>query len=317
MNNTNLNKARANKFDEFYTTYEDIHKEMASYVAYNPNVFRDKTILCPCDNPEKSNFTKYFLDHFEELGLRKLISSCISPNMHLSSPLFNGNAHGLFLIKEQGKTPHIGSLRSNGDFLSQEVTSFRNQADIIITNPPFSLFRRFFRWIRNKQFSIILPQTVVPHKYMLAQLKTNSVHISTNIPKAFILPNNAPHSKYAYTIDNKTYVKLGNVLWFTNIESNSIPQPLKLNTMTYNIQNSKHKILRKKGYQHYDNYNAIDIPFSDSIPSDYNGFMCVPISFLTRCNLNQFEIIDAPKNILLNNKEPFQRILIRNKHHEK
>ena len=201
--NTNLRVAKKAKNDEFYTQYSDIEAEMNAYVEYNPDVFRDKTILCPCDDPEWSNFTKYFAANFERFGLKKLISTSYAKSagngrltsFERESPLFDESKHGthgkLFtLTSDKDGSGRVdgddiefsGYLEDDGDFRSAEVTALRDEADIIITNPPFSLFREFLAWIMeaDKRFVIVGSTNAITYKEVFPLLKDNRVWLGYN-----------------------------------------------------------------------------------------------------------------------------------------
>lgn len=305
MANTNLANAKNAKNDEFYTQYADIQKEMNAYLDYDRNVFRGKTIFLPCDDPEWSNFTKYFAQHFEELGLRKLISTSYAPEskkyrvpyeptfFETSSPQYNPDktkTHGKIFVLERsspgGKRIDIDALEwdyleGDGDFRSQEICRLRDEADIIITNPPFSLFREFVAWIMKaeKKYIIIGNKTAITDKTIFPLIKHGKMWIGINSPSEFLTKE-------------KTITSLMNGLcrWFTNIDHGRRHQPLQLMSMA---ENFKHNAVfrEKKQYQKYDNFDAIDIPRVDAIPNDYDGIMGVPITFLDKYCPEQFEII--------------------------
>lgn len=316
MANDNLHKAKADKNDEFYTQFSDIQKEMNAYLEYNPDVFKNKTILLPCDDPEWSNFTKFFAQNFERFGLKKLISTSYANNkkslvyVQLSlfereSPQFDAkktNSHGKIFIldKDENKSGKIdindlkwNYLDGDGDFRSEEVKKLREEADIIITNPPFSLFREFLNWIleTKKQFLIIGNQNVITYRDVFPLLKDNKIWIGYNTGgQTFLVPDDFEKDNAFIAEDGKKYAKFGNICWFTNIEHGRRHQPLKLMTMEDNIKYSKHKEL-KRGYLKYENYDAIEVPHVDAIPSDYKFKMGVPITFMAQYNPEQFKII--------------------------
>lgn len=272
MSNKKLTAAKKAKNDEFYTQYKDIDKEVSIYFDYNNDVFRDKTILLPCDDPEWSNFTKYFVDNFERFGIKKLISTSYS-------------ASGNGKISINSEQWHY--LNGNGDFRSAEIKRLRDEADIIITNPPFSLFREFLAWIveANKLFLIIGNINAVTYKEVFPLIKNNQMWLGAiKRVRDFINPDGLTK-------------KLGNSNWFTNIQHGRRHQPLQLMTMADNLKYSKHKEIKgASGYQTYVNYDAIEVPFTDAIPSDYDGVMGVPISFLDKYCPEQFEIVGASES---------------------
>ena len=319
--NASLGAAKTAKNDEFYTQYSDIEAEMNAYVEYNPDVFRGKTILCPCDDPEWSNFTKYFASNFERFGLKKLISTSYAKgagNKQLtmfeeSSPLFDMQKHDthgkVFTItRDKDGSGNIdtddiefdGYLDGDGDFRSAEVCRLRDEADIIITNPPFSLFREFLAWIMEagKQFIIIGNMNAITYKELFQWLMNNKLWLGTTTPKEFITSISYGMRKNTVTRDDGvTVAKFGNVCWFTNIDHYRRHNELILDTAAHNLKYNKK--LRKKlendfgliEYMRYGNYDAIEVPFAECIPSDYDGVMGVPISFLNSYNPDQFEIL--------------------------
>ncbi len=322
MANKKLSEAKNSKNDEFYTQYEDIQREVNAYLEYNPDVFRGKTILLPCDDPEWSNFTKFFAQNFENFGLKKLISTSYaieSRNIkdyyqlsifELESPQFDEDktkTHGkLFtLTRDSNKSGVIDIddlewdyLEGDGDFRSDEVKALRDEADIIITNPPFSLFREFLSWIieAKKDFIVIGSMNAITYKEVFPLIMNNKVWLGNgfNSGNAFFRPagiNNI--SEYADGVyDEKTgLVKFRNCCWFTNMEHGRRHEPLQLMTMADNLKFSKHKEVKEQGYRRYDNYDAIEVPFTDAIPDDYRGVMGVPITFLDKYCPEQFEII--------------------------
>lgn len=326
MANTNLANAKTAKNDEFYTQYSDIQKEMNAYLEYNPDVFRGKTILLPCDDPEWSNFTKFFAQNFESFGLKKLISTSYaveskkikdwqptlfetdSPYYDADKSRTNGkifvldediNNDGRFNINDL----HWNYLEGDGDFRSDEVKALRDEADIIITNPPFSLFREFFAWIMevDKKFVLICNKNCVSYKEVFPFIKNNGIWVGSTpmsqdllfeVPQSMqdeFVKNGKEGSNYR-VVEGKIFGRSTSI-WITNLEHGRRHEPLPLMSMEDNILYSKHKEIKGKGYVHYENYDAIDVPFYDAIPSDYKGLMGVPRSFLDKYCPDQFEII--------------------------
>ena len=328
MANENLGAAKKAKNDEFYTQYADIEKEMNAYLEYNPDVFRDKTILLPCDDPEWSNFTKYFAQNFEKLGLKKLISTSYAPNskpkeipyqptlFEMESENFDEEkteSNGKIFTLTRDKTANgvinfedleWQYLEGDGDFRSAEITKIRDEADVIITNPPFSLFREFFAWIveHNKSFAVIGNMNAITYKEVFPLIKGNKAWLGAtnfNTGMYFAVPENFTYAstyKFERERDGYKVSRVPGVCWYSNIEHGKRHQPLKLMTMADNIKFSKHKEITGVGYLHYDNYDAIDVPYTDSIPSDYRDVMGVPISFLDKYSPEQFEILGASDN---------------------
>lgn len=354
MANNNLSDARKAKNDEFYTQYADIQKEVNAYLDYNPDVFRDKVILLPCDDPEWSNFTKFFAQNFERFGIKKLISTSYAcaakgkdacadycPTLfEYNSEKFNKDkteTHGkIFTLTRD--TNHNGRididdlewqyLDGDGDFRSDEIKKLRDAADIIVTNPPFSLFRQFLAWVidSKKQFLIIGNKNCITYKEVFPLIKSNQLWVGT-MPMGFDILFDVPDNvakelikKYKegskYRIINNKVKARASGIWFTNIEHGKRHKPITLMTMDDNIKFSKHKEIRNIGYQKYDNYDVIEVPYTDAIPSDYTGIMGVPISFLDKYCPEQFEIIkfrkgDDDKDLSINGKYPYFRILIK------
>lgn len=327
MANSNLSNAKNAKRDEFYTQYTDIEKEMNAYLEFDPDVFRGKTVLLPCDDPEWSNFTKYFAQNFERLGLTKLISTNYAPSAttfhtqptlwESSSPLFdpekttvNGKTFTLSRDVSRDERINVDDLEweyldGDGDFRSAEVSRLRDQADIIITNPPFSLFREFLNWIfeAGKQFVIIGNMNAITYLEVFHVIKSNGLWLgATNfnsgmyfkVPESFVY---ADSYKFDRERNGERVNRVPGVCWFTNLDHGRRHQPLPLMTMADNLRFSKHKEVRGRArYATYDNYDAIEVPFTDAIPSDYEGLMGAPISFLDKYSPEQFEIVGSLNN---------------------
>lgn len=358
MANENLRNANKNKNDEFYTQYADIQKEINAYIEYDPDVFRGKTILCPCDDPEWSNFTKFFAQNFENFGLKKLISTSYAAdskpsdipyqismfeeeNVKYDETKTRSNGKIFTLTKDENNSKNIDIddlrfeyLENDGDFRSDEVKKLRDEADIIITNPPFSLFREFIAWIfeKNKKFVIIGNQNAITYKEVFPLIKENKMWLGCSIhsgDREFRVPDNYPLESAGNRVDENgnKYIRVKGVRWFTNLDHGRRHQPLQLMTMEDNIKFSKHKEIKENGYLKYDNYDAIEVPYTDAIPGDYTGCMGVPITFLDKYNPEQFEIIKFRKGndekdlvLLTTNysgeiikKYPYFRIIIKRK----
>ena len=331
MANSNLKEAKAAKNDEFYTQFHDIEIEMNAYLEYDPDVFRGKTVLLPCDDPEWSNFTRFFAAKFDELGLKKLISTSYAPEskkyktpyqpslFEQDAPQFDRtktSIKGKIFVLEQDKSGdgriNIDDLEweyldGDGDFRSKEVTRLRDEADFIITNPPFSLFREFLAWIMDggKRFAIIGNMNAITYKEVFPLIKSNQIWLGATgngTDMVFGVPEGAKvddkdRQKAARLGYVGNYTRLGNSCWFTSLEHGRRHEPLSLMTMADNLRFSRHKEIRgKAAYDHYDNYDAIEVPFTDAIPSDYDGVMGVPISFLIKYCPEQFEILGMCEN---------------------
>ena len=325
--NKTLSAAKSAKNDEFYTQYADIQKEINAYLDYNPDVFRGKTVLLPCDDPEWSNFTRFFAQNFETLGLKKLISTSYAPDAKKEKYgiLFeyaaeqNGgrpkNERGKIFVLDHDTNAsgridlddlEWDYLDGDGDFRSDEVCKLRDEADVIVTNPPFSLFREFLAWILatkntkgTKQFLIIGNMNAIKYKETFPLIKTNKMWLGATgngTDMVFGVPETAVISQYDRDKAAKmgyvgNYTRLGNSCWFTNIEHGRRHQPLQLMTERENIKYSRHKEVRGIGYRRYINFDGIEVPYVDAIPSDFDGVMGVPISFLDKFCPEQFEVV--------------------------
>ena len=354
MANKNLSNAKNAKNDEFYTQYADIQKEVNAYIDYDADVFRGKTVLLPCDDPEWSNFTKFFAQNFQRFGLKKLISTSFAADsknfktvyqptlFEEESPQFDKKktkVRGKIFVLDHdtNKNGKIDIedlewkyLEGDGDFRSEEVKRLRDEADIIVTNPPFSLFRDFLAWILEgrdlaakntkvakkkngeglgvrgqesgeKKFLIIGNMNAITYKEVFPLIKANKMWLGESIhsgDREFGVPKEYPLNAAGWRIDEKGnhYIRVKGVRWFTNLEHGRRHRPLQLMTMADNIKVSRHKELRGKEYQKYDNYDAIEVPFTAAIPSDYEGVMGVPISFLDKYCPEQFEILGITKS---------------------
>ena len=345
MAKKDLINASKNKKDEFYTQYEDIQREINAYLEYDENVFRNKVVLLPCDDPEWSNFTRFFAQNFTKLGLKKLISTSYSADAKKRNQKFVGGYEQLSLFDitdfeekdskfdinkthKNGKIfvldsdinnngvidindLHWDYLDGDGDFRSEEVKRIRDEADIIVTNPPFSLFRQFVDWLmeENKKFLIIGNQNAITYKEIFPLLMKNKVWIGmrfneriNGLNMTFRVPDAYPANGTEVIINEKgeKYVSVSGTGWFTNLEHGRRHMPIDLMTMADNRKFSKHPEIKNEGYQKYDNYDAIDVPYTDAIPSDYDGVMGVPISFMKYYCPEQFEIIGIAKTPLGN-----------------
>ena len=332
--NADLRAANTAKKDEFYTQLSDIEKELVHYREY----FRDKVVFCNCDDPYESNFFKYFALNFNALGLKKLIATCYdgSPIAQQELPLFadeenepkkkaykveisevpdldgNGStdlADVQLLLKSSDHNVKA-ELKQNGSFDSPESIELLKEADIVVTNPPFSLFREFLAMLDKygKQFIIIGNTNALTYKetFRMFQLdKIRTGYTNFNVGMFFQVPDS--WEKYHHIENGKKMARVSTSCWFTNL-------PV-----------SRHKeelILIKKyspeEYPKYDNYDGINVNTYTDIPCDYTGAMGVPVTFLDKYNPEQFEIIkfrkgDDDKDLTINGKSPYFRILIRNK----
>ena len=318
MAGNGLNQAKKNRNDEFYTLYEEVEKEISRYVNYDNNIFKDKVILLPCDNPEWSNFVKYFFDNFNNFGLKKLIASS-----------FEKDGQGNYFIFDKENIDSINwgdfkalKLKGDGDFASKEITSFRDEADFVITNPPFSKIKDFYPWLKEKEgikFSFIAPITCITYKDIFPDIKNRDCWFGEgekkNSSMTFKIPDNDFNKQ---TGELGGFYKLGIIVWLTNIEDGVVLKDLPLNTMAHNLEHNKKLKKKPYCYKKYFNYDAIEIPFLDAIPSDWDGLMGVPITFLLKNNYRQFEIKDKAYGDVIfgydeNDKKikPYNRLIIK------
>jgi hypothetical protein len=338
-----LHNAKRSKSDEFYTQYIDIQKEVEAYLEYNPDVFRNKVVYCNCDDPYESNFFRYFVLNFNRIGLKQLITTSYKPSPIANSQLqLFGDDKTLkqtkgrqkvtankFIINEVGDIDGDGEfslkdvalqlkknkhnewtpLEGDGDFRSIESISLLKQSDIVITNPPFSLFREYIKQLveYNKKFLIIANINAITYKEIFPLIKENKVWLGTGMGRwisGFIVPESYELYGTEARIDEEgnRIVATNNCLWFTNLDHGKRHQPLPLMSMSDNIKFSSHKEIKAKGYKKYDNYDAIEVPYTDAIPSDYDSLIGVPITFLDKYNPDQFEIIGASDNGVVDEK---------------
>lgn len=330
MPNSDLSQAKNAKNDEFYTQWDVIEREVQAYLEYNSDVLRGKTILCPCDDPEWSNFTKFFALHFHEYGLKKLISTSYAPEsktyqfeyqltfFETSDPKYDASktlTHGKIFVLDSEDVNSDGKiniedlkwdyLSGDGDFRSEEVKKLRDEADVIITNPPFSLFREFLAWIleAQKQFLIIGNMNAITYKEVFPLIKLNKMWLGPSISsgdRKFNVPKGTPLNAAGcgYDSDGRPYISVKGVRWFSNLDHGRRHQPLPLMTTAENLKFSRHKEIKgRQAYDKYENYDAINVPYTDAIPSDYDGIMGVPISFLDKYCPEQFEIVGMCENL--------------------
>ena len=327
--NAQLVAARKAKKDEFYTQLSDIEQELKHYQKH----FKGKVVYCNCDDPRVSNFFHYFSYKFEKLGLKKLITTCYkNQNMELFSQ--NDSERAIHLEytgnKKGGNVPDpkdigIKHLQGDGDFRSAECIELLKQADIVVTNPPFSLFREYVAQLieYRKKFLIIGNQNAVGTKDFFPLVKNNKVWFGESIhsgDREFGVPDDYPLAATGHRIDEKgrKYIRVKGVRWFTNLDHAKRHEELVL-----------YKKYTPEEYPHFDNYDAINVDKTKDIPMDYDGVMGVPITFLDKFNPEQFEIVGLiagnikglagiPSKIgkdgpYMNGKLKYSRILIRRK----
>ena len=262
--NSNLHTAKTAKRDEFYTMLTDIEKEMRYYKDF----FKGKVVYCNCDDARESNFFKYFSLNFEFLGLQKLISTGYKADGKGVVLVYEGDKNGNRRVDNEEII--VNELNGDGDFRSEECIEYLKQADVVVTNPPFSLFRQYVKQLMDygKKFIIIGNQNAITYKEIFPYIKNNQLWLGMNFVKAFEKPNG-------------DIQKFGNISWFTNIENKRRNEELDL-----------YKRYSFEDYPKYDNYDAINVDKVDEIPMDYDGVMGVPITFLFKYNPKQFTIID-------------------------
>lgn len=335
--NQALSNAKAAKKDEFYTQYVDIQKEVEAYLEYDPDTFRDKVVYCNCDDPFESNFFKYFAANFNKLGLKRLVTtsydgSPIAGKGTLFPEYFEGNGErqkpkaltvildsvkdedgdgaanvtDVELFLKRNKASRIALSGSDeypgGDFRSPECIALLREADIVVTNPPFSLYREYVAQLvkHNKKFLIIGNTNSITYKEIFPLIKDNRMWLGCtnfNVGMFFEVPDQWERFHHIDTETGKKLARVSTSCWFTYLDHGRRHQPLNLMTMADNLRYSRHEEIKgKEGYDRYDNYDAIEVPFVDAIPSDYEGVMGVPITFLDKYNPDQFEIVGTTES---------------------
>ena len=313
--NDYLHAASKAKKDEFYTQLVDIENELKHYKQH----FKNKTVLCNCDDPRISNFFHYFSYNFEQLGLKKLITTCYkNQNRDLFSQ--NDSEHAIYLEyfgdKNGNRVPDpeeigIHYLKGDGDFRSQECIELLKEADIVVTNPPFSLFREYVAQLfkYNKKFLIIGNMNAITYKEIFPLIKNNQLWLGVTRHGTgsmwFRIPDNAPQHTGQKVENGVRFQTIGSTAWYTNLDHSLRHEQIIL-----------YKRYTPEEYPHYDNYDAINVNKVTEIPYDYYGAVGVPITFLGLYNPDQFEIIkfrkgDDDKDLSVNGKCPYFRILIR------
>ena len=291
--NANLIKAKKAKQDEFYTQLSDIENELRFYKSF----FRGKIIYCNCDDARESNFFKYFSLNFEHLGLKKLICTEYKEDGKGVMLVYGGDINGNRRVDDE--EIQVTELNGNGDFRSEECIELLKQADVIVTNPPFSLFREYVAQLMeyNKKFLIIGNMNAITYKEIFPYIRENKLWLGMGYVKNFVQPNGE-------------IKKFGNINWYTNIDNKKRNQPQDL-----------YKSYSEKDYPKYDNYDAIEVSKTCEIPMDYEGVMGVPITFLDKYCPSQFEILGHEHDLdgkgtsvgqfEINGKGVYKRILIK------
>lgn len=318
--NKNLHTAKTSKKDEFYTQLSDIEKELWHYSKH----FKRKTVLCNCDDPRVSNFFHYFSYNFEQLGLKKLIATCYK-NQNAELFTENKSEKAIYLEytgdKNKNKIPDpeeigIEHLSGDGDFRSKECIELLSQADIVVTNPPFSLFREYVAQLieYDKKFVIIGNQNALTYKEIFKLVKENRIWFGHSIhsgDREFGVPKDYPLNAAGCRIDENgnKFIRVKGVRWFTNLDYEERHENLIL-----------YKTYNKKEFPKYDNYDAINVNKTKDIPMDYKGAIGVPITFMDKYNPEQFEILGNEYDLniekgrgYINGKRMYGRIFIKNK----
>ena len=304
--NANLHKAKDAKNDEFYTQLTDVAKELMHYKQH----FKDKIVLCNCDDPTWSAFWKYFHLNFSALGLKKLVSTHYDKNEPTYKMEYTGGDDND--IEVGIKTP----LEGNGDFRNQECIDLLDEADIVVTNPPFSLFREYVAVLmeHKKKFLIVGNQNVITYKEFFPLIKNNKVWLGTYCgDMAFKVPADSEPRETRFWIDEdgQKWRSLGNACWYTNLDHKKRHEKL---TLWKNYSDDE--------YEHYDDFDAIEVGKVSEIPIDFDGVMGVPVTFLDKYNPDQFEIVwlDGPDDTkwygsgpAINGKKKYRRVIIRRK----
>ena len=290
--NSNLHAAKAAKNDEFYTQITDIEKELSNYKDF----FKGKVVYCNCDDARESNFFKYFSKNFEFLGLKKLITTGYKAEGKGVVLVYEGDKNGNRKVEDNEIV--VRQLEGSGDFRSEECIEFLKEADVVVTNPPFSLFREYIKQLMDygKKFLVIGSMNAITYKEIFPYIKNNELWLGNQNVKEFRSPNGE-------------IKKFGNILWYTNIQHKKRNTPLDL----YKRYSNE--------YPKYDNYDAIEVGKVSDIPMDYDGVMGVPITFLDKYCPEQFEIVGLDRYVednphyghrfTINGKETYARILIK------
>lgn len=321
--NNNLIKAKSSKEDEFYTQLSDIEKELKHYKKH----FKDKVVYCNCDDPRVSNFFHYFSYNFEKLGLKRLIATCYK-NQDMDLFTNNESEQAIYLEYEGDKNGNkipdvaeigIRELQGDGDFRSEESIELLQQADIVVTNPPFSLFREYVAQLMayDKKFLILGNQNNITYKDIFSLIKDNRIWLGyKNGDMEFKVPDHYEPRKTRYRQDEtgQKWRSFGNICWFTNLDTTKRHEEIIL-YRTYNGNENE--------YPQYDGFDAINVDRVDNIPMDYKGKMGVPITYLHKYNPNQFEIVGLDRyvegnpvpgrRLHINGTEKYARVIIRNK----
>lgn len=302
MANTSLSNAKKAKNDEFYTQLSDIENELKHYKSH----FAGKVVYCNCDDARKSNFFRFFQKKFNDYGLKKLVTTSYNEDGHGSVLVYEGDTNGNGKLDDN--EVKVSELKGNGDFRSEECLELLKEADIVVTNPPFSLFREYIATLvqYNKKFLVIGNQNAITYKEIFPLIKENKLWTGNNMVKTFRVPQ-VTNKNCEVLPNGEIIAKFGSICWFTNLDIKKRHEEIIL-----------YKKYNEEEFPKYDNYDAIEVSKVCEIPKDYDGIMGVPITFLYRYNPSQFEIVkfrkgDDDKDLCVNGKCPYFRILIRKK----
>ena len=315
MANVSLSNAKRAKNDEFYTQLSDIENELKHYKSH----FAGKVVYCNCDDARKSNFFRFFQKKFNDYGLKKLITTSYNENGHGSVLVYEGDTNGNGKLDDS--EIKVSELKGNGDFRSEECIELLKEADIVVTNPPFSLFREYIATLvqYNKKFLVIGNQNAITYKEIFPLIKENKLWTGNNMVKTFRVPQ-VTNKNCEVLPNGEIIAKFGSICWFTNLDIKKRHEEIIL-----------YKSYNEEEFPKYDNYDAIEVSKVCEIPKDYDGVMGVPITFLYRYNPSQFEIVGATESegkgfsnglwdekskdahSLVNNKKTYKRLFIRKK----
>ena len=275
MANVSLSNAKRAKNDEFYTQLSDIENELKHYKSH----FAGKVVYCNCDDARKSNFFRFFQKKFNDYGLKKLITTSYNENGHGSVLVYEGDTNGNGKLDDS--EIKVSELKGNGDFRSEECIELLKEADIVVTNPPFSLFREYIATLvqYNKKFLVIGNQNAITYKEIFPLIKENKLWTGNNMVKTFRVPQ-VTNKNCEVLPNGEIIAKFGSICWFTNLDIKKRHEEIIL-----------YKSYNEEEFPKYDNYDAIEVSKVCEIPKDYDGIMGVPITFLYRYNPSQFEIV--------------------------
>ena len=304
MAHANLSNAKKAKNDEFYTQLSDIENELKHY----KNHFAGKVVYCNCDDARESNFFRFFQKKFNDYGLKKLITTSYNENGHGSVLVYEGDTNGNGKLDDN--EVKVSELKGNGDFRSEECIEYLKESDIVVTNPPFSLFRDYIATLvqYDKKFLIIGNTNAITYKEVFPLIKENKLWLgwsSFNKGMYFYVPEDYKYAdtyKFEKEINGRKVMRVSSICWFTNLDHSRRHEDLIL-----------YKKYTPEEYPKYDNYDAIEVSKVCEIPKDYDGIMGVPITFLDKYNPSQFEIVGCANNPIIKGKSIYKRLLIKRK----